>query len=188
MLDEDVPDLTLEDKKVEGEEEEVAEMEAQVEESALGELWEDEDQKAFYENLTDLKAIVPGILYKDSAKEQVAIKEEKLDEDDAADDAEIIEGAGAEATAAQFDLGNEESAPPFLEGKGDQELLFDNGIHRNFVSDEPEEQEPVTSAKMVFDAYVSKLPSCVGRELIDSAAVDFCMSMNTKNNRKKLVK
>ena len=111
MLDEDVPDLTLEDKKVEGEEEEVAEMEAQVEESALGELWEDEDQKAFYENLTDLKAIVPGILYKDSAKEQVAIKEEKLDEDDAADDTEIIEGAGAEATAAQFDLGNEESAP-----------------------------------------------------------------------------
>ena len=96
--------------------------------------------------------------------------EEKLDEDDAADDTEIIEGAGAEATAAQFDLGNEESAPPFLE-------------------DEPEEQEtPNTSAKMVFDAYLSKLPSCVGRELIDSAAVDFCMSMNTKNNRKKLVK
>ena len=119
ILDEDVPDLTLEDKKVEDEEEEVAEMEAQVEESALGELWEDDDQKAFYENLTDLKAIVPGILYKDSAKEEVAIKEEKLDEDDAVDDVEIIEGAvGAEATAAQFDLGNEDSAPPFLEGKG----------------------------------------------------------------------
>ena len=167
ILDEDVPDLTLEDKKVEGEEEEVAELEAQVEESALGELWEDEDQKAFYENLTDLKAIVPGILYKDSAKEEVAIKEEKMDDDDTAD---IIEGVGAEAAAAQFDLGGEESAPPFLE-------------------DEPEEQEtPNTSAKMVFDAYLAKLPSCVGRELIDSAAVDFCMSMNTKNNRKKLVK
>ena len=118
ILDEDLPDLTLEDKKVEGEEEEVAEMEAQVEESALGELWEDEETKAFYENLTDLKAIVPGILYKDSAKEQVAIKEENLDEDDVTDDADVIEDAGAEATATQFDLGNEEDTlPPFLEGK-----------------------------------------------------------------------
>jgi hypothetical protein len=55
--------------------------------------------------------------------------------------------------------------------------------------DEPEEPETQnTSAKMIFDAFLAKLPSCVGRELIDSAAVDFCMTMNTKNNRKKLVR
>ncbi len=41
---------------------------------------------------------------------------------------------------------------------------------------------------MVFDAFLSKLPSCVSRDLIDSAAIEFCMNMNTKNNRKKLVK
>ena len=41
---------------------------------------------------------------------------------------------------------------------------------------------------MMFTAYLSKLPNCVNREMIDSAATEFCMQFNTKNNRKKLVK
>ena len=36
--------------------------------------------------------------------------------------------------------------------------------------------------------FLSKLPNCVNREMIDSAATEFCMQFNTKNNRKKLVK
>ena len=35
---------------------------------------------------------------------------------------------------------------------------------------------------------IAKLPNCVNREMIDSAATEFCMQFNTKNNRKKLVK
>ena len=55
---------------------------------------------------------------------------------------------------------------------------------------EVEDNEPGTnmSAKMIFDAFLSKLPNCVNREMIDSAATEFCMQFNTKNNRKKLVK
>ena len=57
------------------------------------------------------------------------------------------------------------------------------------LDDETEEPETVnSSAKMQFDAFLGNLPSCVSREMIDSAAVEFCMSHNTKNNRKKLVK
>ena len=41
---------------------------------------------------------------------------------------------------------------------------------------------------MMFTAYLAKLPNCVNREMIDSAATEFCMQFNTKNNRKKLVK
>lgn len=41
---------------------------------------------------------------------------------------------------------------------------------------------------MLLDAFIANLPTCVCREMIDSAAVDFCMNLNTKNNRKKLVK
>ena len=36
---------------------------------SLGTLWDDEDTKAFYENLPDLVAIIPSILYKDSKGE-----------------------------------------------------------------------------------------------------------------------
>ena len=42
--------------------------------------------------------------------------------------------------------------------------------------------------KMLLDAFLSNLPNCVNREMIDSAAAEFCLSLNTKINRKKLVK
>ena len=43
----------------------------EVEVSALGQLWEDDETKAFYEHIVDLKPIVPAILYRDSSKEKV---------------------------------------------------------------------------------------------------------------------
>lgn len=37
------------------------------------------------------------------------------------------------------------------------------------------------------DSFISTLPNCVNRELIDRAAKDFCMSLNSKTNRKRLI-
>lgn len=37
--------------------------------SAHAQLWEDEETRTFYENLPDLKSIIPAILYKDSLKD-----------------------------------------------------------------------------------------------------------------------
>ncbi len=57
------------------------------------------------------------------------------------------------------------------------------------VSDEAEEGDSQNaSAKMQMEAFLAKLSNCVSREMIDSAAVDFCMNLNTKINRKKLIK
>jgi regulator of nonsense transcripts 2 len=47
---------------------------------------------------------------------------------------------------------------------------------------------PPVQDKKYFDNFLANLQDCVNRELIDSAAVDFLMNSNTKNNRKKLVK
>ena len=41
---------------------------------------------------------------------------------------------------------------------------------------------------MILDAFLSRLPTCVSRDMIDNAAADFCMELNTKKNRLKLVK
>ena len=57
-----------------------------------------------------------------------------------------------------------------------------------FLDEADESENQNTSSKMLFNAYVAKLPQCVSREMIDNAAADFCMQHNTKNNRKKLVK
>ncbi len=109
VLDEDMPDLAAEDKKDEDDIDEVAELEAQVEESALGELWEDDEMKSFYENLPDLKAIIPAILYKDSSKE-AALAEDKVEDD--------ADAAGEEEEEVELqEVAEEDVAPPFLEGK-----------------------------------------------------------------------
>ncbi len=50
-----------------------------------------------------------------------------------------------------------------------------------------EEETSNTTTKIMMDAFISQLPNCVNRELIDKAAKDFCMNLNTKSNRKRLV-
>lgn len=42
--------------------------------------------------------------------------------------------------------------------------------------------------KALMDSFVNQLPNCVNRELIDKAAKEFCMNLNTKSNRKRLVR
>lgn len=39
-----------------------------------------------------------------------------------------------------------------------------------------------------FDRFLVNLNNCVNKELIDSAAIEFLLNYNTKNNRKKLSK
>lgn len=46
----------------------------------------------------------------------------------------------------------------------------------------------VTSSKQQFEIFSSNLTNCVNKELIDSAAIEFLLNLNTKNNRKKLTK
>lgn len=42
--------------------------------------------------------------------------------------------------------------------------------------------------RYALDAFINELPNCINRELIDNAAVDFVLNLNTKNNRKKLTR
>ncbi|XP_013182945.2 regulator of nonsense transcripts 2 [Amyelois transitella] len=54
---------------------------------------------------------------------------------------------------------------------------------------EQEESQPSNiSNKYALDAFLNELPNCINRELIDNAAVDFVLNLNTKNNRKKLTR
>ena len=161
VLDEEMPELKVVKKTEEDEEEEAALEDVEMEISTLGSLWEDEDSRAFYESLADLKAFIPAILYRDSSKQGV-MEEEK--EDDLAD--EDIE----EDFEAPLEDTNEDVAPP------------------NIEEDVEEIDNQNASAKLAFDAFLAKLPTCVSREMIDNAAAEFCMNHNTKNNRKKLVK
>ena len=52
---------------------------------------------------------------------------------------------------------------------------------------EPEEGGSGNS-KVALETYLNNLPSCVNREMIDNAAVEFVVCLNTKTARRKLVK
>ncbi|XP_044856174.1 regulator of nonsense transcripts 2-like, partial [Mauremys mutica] len=61
-----------------------------------GGIWEDEDARNFYENLIDLKAFVPAILFKDNEKcsqNKDSSKDESRDSKDAKDNKDV---AGSE--------------------------------------------------------------------------------------------
>lgn len=56
---------------------------------------------------------------------------------------------------------------------------------------EDEVEDPATtnaSNKIVLEAFLTNLPNCVNREMIDNAAIDFLVTLNNKHNRKKLVR
>eukprot|EP00092_Neocalanus_flemingeri_P034844 GFUD01037919.1.p1 GENE.GFUD01037919.1~~GFUD01037919.1.p1 ORF type:complete len:1219 (+),score=513.71 GFUD01037919.1:43-3699(+) len=144
----------LETEKDEEDEQELAN---DVAPDTLGQLWDDEDTKAFYENLPDLVAIIPSILYKDSKGEGEPVNKKDTE-----------------------DLDNENEDEIQIDEEPVEEV--------NLEEDEDMAEAINMSTRMVLDAFLSQLPNCVNREMIDSAAAEFCMNHNTKSNRKRLVK
>jgi len=176
-LDEEPPEL-LEAKKNAADEEAEAEMERiEVETSALGQLWDDEEMKSFYENLVDLKAIIPAILYKDSLQRK----------DSAGSDKTTNKEAKQDGQSAAEEVAKESEAEVLADLE--QELTMDEDVKPVNLEEDTEETENQTpSAKMLLEAFLTKLPNCISRDLIDSASIEFCMNLNTKINRKKLTK
>lgn len=135
-------------------------------------LWDDEETRTFYENLPDLKSLIPAMLYKDSLKDG-QIKEngdatpDELIDSDSKDDSILKDGDNSISLLNENDeLENE----PKDEKKN-------KGVKINFT----------TISKDQLDVFFSSLPNCVNRDLIDKAALHFSTNFNTKNNRKKLV-
>ncbi|KAH0546179.1 regulator of nonsense transcripts 2 isoform X1 [Cotesia glomerata] len=81
---------------------------------------------------------------------------------------------------------------PITEEALDEEIILEELEDIEKVEEpEPEIEEPQVaniSNKILLDAFLTHLPNCVNREMIDNAAVDFLMNLNTKHNKKKLIK
>lgn len=81
---------------------------------------------------------------------------------------------------------------PLTEDALDEEIILDELEETEKVEEpEPEVEEPQvtnTSNKIMLDAFLTQLPNCVNRGMIDNAAINFLMNLNTKYNKKKLVK
>lgn len=139
-------------------------------------IWEDDDQRRFYEDLIDLKTRgVPAVLLEDGRKkkaegeakveEEVRADGEKVpieEEDSIADDDSPgeLKDTDASSPTDECNTGNDESTSTTIANK--------------------------TIGAQV-DALLVRLPELTNRDLIDQAAFDFCF-LNSKASRNRLLK
>ncbi|KAI9683417.1 MAG: hypothetical protein M1829_005489 [Trizodia sp. TS-e1964] len=130
-------------------------------------IWEDEEERRFYENLIDLKERVPGILLEDT-------KKKKLDNEEQV-------GRKADAKAEQT-------------VDDDNKSSVDSSIISSTVPDpkasDLEDQSIAIANKTVaaqVDALIARLPELNSKESIDEAAIDFCF-LNSKASRNRLIR
>ncbi|KAI9807465.1 MAG: hypothetical protein M1833_000210 [Piccolia ochrophora] len=121
-------------------------------------IWEDEDERRFYENLIDLKDRVPGILLEE-------VKKKKPDGDEQVGKKPDQEDSTAKPKGASDESGDGKTADA-----DDQSIAIAN-----------------KSVGAQVDALLARLPELTTKDLIDQAATDFCF-LNSKASRNRLVK
>ncbi|KAL5614330.1 uncharacterized protein BROUX77_000167 [Berkeleyomyces rouxiae] len=124
---------------------------------SLGEgagIWNDEDERRFYENLVDLKGKVPPILLEDN-------KKRKSDNDD-----QVGKRIDTDLQSST-DVPSASNAPPTAAPMDDQSMVIANK----------------TIGAQV-DALVGQLPSMNTKDLVDETAIDFCfLNSKASRNR-----
>ncbi|KDP46148.1 hypothetical protein JCGZ_06659 [Jatropha curcas] len=164
--------------------------------SILEALWDDEDTRAFYECLPDLRAFVPAVLLGEAepkANEQSAKAQEQPNEvapesdqgqstQDTAelsvDSGTLQEGKSIEKVKDKEEKDKEKAKDPEKE-KGKEKDAEKKG------DSDKEKLKGLEGTNL--DALLQRLPGCVSRDLIDQLTVEFCY-LNSKSNRKKLVR
>ena len=127
-------------------------------------IWEDEEERRFYENLVDLRGKVPAILLEDGKKkkadadDQVGSKRSELSDDlEAGKDA--ANAANASTPAAATTAATDEQSTSIIN----------------------------KSVGAQVDTLLLRLPDLTNKEIIDQTAIDFCF-LNSKASRNRLIK
>ena len=125
-------------------------------------IWEDEEERRFYENLVDLKGKVPAVLLEDGKKKK----------------GESEEGGAKKKAEGEADSGAAE--------KTEQPLSADEKA----TAAEADDQSAAIASKTVgaqVDALLAKLPDLQTKDQVDQLALDFCF-LNSKASRNRLIK
>uniref|UniRef100_A0A182NLS9 MIF4G domain-containing protein n=1 Tax=Anopheles dirus TaxID=7168 RepID=A0A182NLS9_9DIPT len=178
--------------------------------------WRDEETKSFYVDLPDLRQFLPNYCDKkqpgggrDGSGQQSQQQQQQEDEEDGEGISELVSDmmAGPPITEESLDmelpemdaeLGDLESTAALLEAAGEEETA---AAAREQDDTKEEAAAPACGGgvggsgtpsnqgnRRYFEQFVQNLQNCVNRELIDNAAIDFLLNLNTKSKRRRLVK
>ncbi|KAF5205430.1 regulator of nonsense transcripts UPF2, partial [Thalictrum thalictroides] len=162
------------------------------ESSALEPIWDDEDTRAFYECLPDLRAFVPAVLLGETeakSAEQSSKAQEQPSESASEPDQGTVE---AGESCVDSEASHEGKADEKMKEKEDKEKAKDSDKEKGKEKDverkgENEKEKLKGLEGTNLDALLQRLPGCVSRDLIDQLTVEFCY-LNSKSNRKRLVR
>lgn len=162
--------------------------------AASGGKWEDEEERRFFEDIQDLREVVPkSILGVEDGKDE---KEEKGDEEvERARKAEEEEVRKLEEELAGLkDKEHEVTKTNGINGdETEAEDDMDDGTDTPVPGTPKEGSRPTTpnlapqGPSQLLTALLARLPDCTNRSLIDQAALEFAF-LNSKAARKRLVK
>ncbi|XP_068315362.1 regulator of nonsense transcripts UPF2-like [Pyrus communis] len=160
--------------------------------SALEAIWDDEDTRAFYECLPDLRAFVPAVLLGEaeskssdqSAKTQEQSTEPTLESDQSQQTTEDTGESSADVGALQEGKTTEKGKD---KEEKEKDKIKDPDKEKGDRKGEHEKEKLKSIEGTNLDALLQRLPGCVSRDLIDQLTVEFCY-LNSKANRKKLVR
>ncbi|XWS75092.1 hypothetical protein CRYUN_Cryun01aG0055300 [Craigia yunnanensis] len=169
------------------------------ESSNIEAIWDDEDTRAFYECLPDLRAFVPAVLLGE-VEPKVIEQTSKAQEQPTESSTEADQSASVaqDSVEASADSGNLQEGKSIEKGKDkeekDKEKIKDadkeKGKEKEKDTDKKGENEKEKLKGLEgtnLDALLQRLPGCVSRDLIDQLTVEFCY-WNSKSNRKRLVR
>ncbi|EAA06251.5 AGAP000337-PA [Anopheles gambiae str. PEST] len=132
--------------------------------------WRDEETKSFYDS--------EGALDPDMSAAGPPITEETLDMPELP---ELYGDLGELESAASCLLEDDDAASTADPGDGGTGAAGSGGAASGGT---PSNQ----GNRRYFEQFVQNLQNCVNRELIDNAAIDFLLNLNTKSKRRRLVK
>ncbi|KAH8287327.1 hypothetical protein KR054_005806, partial [Drosophila jambulina] len=167
--------------------------------------WGDEETRAFYTDLPDLRQFLPNFsapkvdletLEEPSELTEEAIEanlDAEMDIDDppsTASDTALETVVGEEvtvpsATPSATSVTSAEEVKPQKMGSALMEL---GRQQQQQPQQNPSQSHSQTQLRQQFDAFLLNLFNCVNKELIDSAAIEFLLNFNTKHQRKKLTR
>lgn len=171
------------------------------EKGATNSVFEDEDSIVFYEQILDLRTLVPRI-FLESSKSKKDKREEgnETDKDgdkSASKDGQSVSGGDHQRKDAGEELDDlEESADVMMESidaELDEMNLDESTGTESYLAEETITTIQETSAAASkttatqLEAFLAKLSSMCNRDMIDQAAVDFCY-LNSKLSRNRLIK
>jgi regulator of nonsense transcripts 2 len=124
-------------------------------------IWEDEDERRFYENLMDLKGKVPAVLLEDGLKKKKSNIDDQMPKRSAS--------AGADGGNTGAGNGDIESESKAVEGDDQSAAIVSKTVGAQV------------------DALLARLPELQTKDTVDQLALEFCF-LNSKASRNRLIK